>query len=99
MKLTDQEPQLVRLTAPGCHQDVATLAEAQGVEFLCPCGDHHILVWFRDRDVPSTEEPGPARWTVESGTGLRDLTLSPSIHLLSGCKWHGFVRGGEVVSV
>ena len=29
-------------------------------------------------------------------TGLEDLSLSPSILLGSGCRWHGFVEKGEI---
>lgn len=36
-----------------------------------------------------------ARWQVD-GASTETLTLSPSINILSGCKWHGWVRGGEV---
>lgn len=62
-----------------------------------PEGSHAILAWFRGRGVPDNALPGPGRWTVDSGSGFADLTLSPSILLTSGCGWHGFVRGGEIV--
>lgn len=82
-----------------------TIATAQGVMFLCPVcyernsgpvGTHSVLIWFRDRGVPPDETPGPGRWAV-SGTGLTDLTLSPSIDLSAnegGCGWHGWVENG-----
>jgi len=81
------------------------IEDAQGVMFLCPkcyrakggpVGTHSVLCWFRNRDVPDAELPGPARWTV-SGTGLADLTLAPSVHLLPpSCGWHGWIQDGEV---
>jgi hypothetical protein len=86
------------------HVQVDALAQAQGVWFLCPkcftanggaAGTHMVLCWFRDRGVPAEVTPGPARWVV-TGTGLDDLTLSPSIQLLGACKWHGFIVAGAV---
>lgn len=92
MKLADLEAELVRATDRGWHR-VGTLAEAQGLLLLCPCGDgHSLVVWFADRGVPSSCEPAP-RWVV-SGTCLADLTLTPSID--AKC-WHGHVHGGAVV--
>lgn len=82
---------------------------AQGILFQCPAcagpdgSGHYVLVWFADRGVPSEAEPKP-RWHA-SGTGLDDLTLTPSINLdvpgpngepAIGCRWHGWVRGGVV---
>jgi hypothetical protein len=70
------------------------------VMFQCPqCidahgGGHYVQCWFRERGVPDDEMPGPGRWAA-SGTGLSDLTLTPSMHLLGlGCGWHGFVTDG-----
>jgi hypothetical protein len=107
MKLAELEPQFTRIASPGHYEDVATLAEAQGVMFLCPkcfaknggnVGTHSIMVWFRDRGVPADEVPGPGRW-IATGTGYEDLTTSPSINLENpdhvGCEWHGFVTNGE----
>lgn len=89
---------------------VATLESAQGVRFLCPvcfqknggpAGTHGVEVAFEGRGVEphqgSQAASGqPSRWAV-AGTGLDDLTLTPSIDLGGvGCGWHGFVRAGEV---
>jgi len=106
VKLTALDPALYRVSAPGCYTPVTDLAEAQGVMFLCPrcfavkgsvAGVHSVMVWFRGRDVPPDETPA-ARWVV-SGYDLNDLTLKPSIHIQTGCKWHGFVIAGDVTSV
>jgi hypothetical protein len=84
---------------------VATLAEAQGISFLCPAcsiknggpiGTHIVQVAFRDRGVldhqgSRSRNGGPSRWAV-SGTGLHDLTTDPSIDC--GC-WHGWIRNGD----
>jgi hypothetical protein len=104
--LTDFEPQFLRheiRDGREVHVDVDKLDDAQGVMFLCPvcsarnggADAHGVLCWFRDCGVPDEAEPGPARWLV-SGAGLGDLTLSPSVMLLSGCGWHGFITGGQV---
>ena len=88
---------------------VATFAEAQGVEFLCPkcyqenagkVGTHMVICWSRSRGVPDDVSPGPGRWKMD-GTGLENLTLNGeepngarSVLLTSGCGWHGFVTDG-----
>jgi hypothetical protein len=107
MKLEELEPQFYRFGQPGFREKVATLAVAHGIRFLCPkCfaknggpeGTHSVMVWFRDRGVPSTESPGPGRW-IASGSGYADLTLSPSINLENsdhiGCEWHGWIQNGD----
>lgn len=90
---------------------VYTLADAQGIEFLCPkcfaenggrVGTHAVICWSRSRGVPDHAHPAPGRWMLE-GTGYHDLTLNGdppgnarSVLLLGGCDWHGFITNGEV---
>lgn len=108
MKLTELEAFFVKRFSDGegeYYAQVEKIEEADGVEFLCPkcwienkgrVGTHMVLCW-RPR-VPQTVNPKPGRWEFQ-GTGLHDLTLvagSSSILLTSGCKWHGFIRGGIV---
>lgn len=84
---------------------VQTLAEAHGVAFLCPkcftanggpVGTHECHVDFNvpgipsDADTMKQRDGSPVRWAV-SGTGFEDLTTQPSILLLAGCGWHGFI--------
>lgn len=110
MRLIDLEPKFLR------HEQresevlvtVATLAEAQSIEFLCPycfqknggnVGTHGVLVTFRDRGVADAHGShntagAPSRWEV-SGTGFADLTLNPSVNLQPGCEWHGWVKNGD----
>ena len=106
MKLTDLEPSFLRITSENSYQMDVPFADAQGVMFLCPAcwtanggavGTHSVICWFRDRGVADTMSPGPARWPA-TGTGLDDLTLTPSVLLTSGCRWHGFVTAGQVTS-
>ena len=106
MKLTELDPEFWTITDPNRHYRTdATFAEADGVCFLCPkcfvtnngpVGTHRVLCWRPH--VPQTEFPIPGRWEFE-GTGFDDLSLvagSSSILLTSGCRWHGFVKNGEV---
>jgi hypothetical protein len=92
--------------------NVETLAEAQGIRFLCPLcfaghddpvGVHSVICWSRSRGVPDDVSPGPGRWRLD-GTGLHDLTLNAdppsdarSVQLNGGCGWHGHVTDGEAV--
>jgi hypothetical protein len=84
---------------------VETLAEAQGIRFLCPTcyaknsgpvGTHGIDVAFHGRGVldhqgSHNSKGEPSRWHV-SGDGLENLTMTPSID--GGC-WHGHVTNGD----
>ena len=93
-KLTDLDATFVCHTMNGGFAEVKTLAEANGVMFDCPkCGRHSVLCW--DRTIPQPITPGPGRWDM-TGTGIADLTLSPSVNLEPhGCQWHGWVRNGD----
>lgn len=87
---------------------VETLADAQGIRFLCPLcfaknngmvGTHEIEVTFEGRGATdkqgSHNKSGAAvRWNVQ-GTGLDDLTLRPSILSEGECGYHGYVTGGS----
>jgi hypothetical protein len=88
--------------------DVATLAEADGVDFLCPlCKNHHVMVTFRGRNVPDGAgsrgtDGKPTRWEA-SGSTIDDLVLTPSIALNQSapptskvCRWHGFVGSSGI---
>lgn len=88
------------------HQKVDSLADADGVSFLCPLcfknnhgrvGTHLVICWFKGK-IPDSVVPGPGRWNP-SGTGLGDLTFvgpgAYSVRLTSGCMWHGFVKDGS----
>lgn len=89
--------------------DVATLAEADHIMFLCPLcfeknggaiGTHSVMVTFAGRNVPDEagtrgKDGKPTRWNV-SGSSLDDLVLTPSIQLNGGCNWHGFVGSSGI---
>lgn len=108
MKLTELEPQFLRYEKRPDGEflvKVDTIAEATGIIFFCPkCwksnggpgGTHSVICWTPA--VPPEVNPKPGRWSFV-GTGLHDLSLvagSSSILLTAGCRWHGFIRLGEV---
>ncbi len=109
MRLRDLDARFLKIDEPGrTRHEVDTLAEAQGVIFLCPLcwatnagpiGTHSVICWFRDRGVLDTETPGPGRWDP-AGTSLDDLSLvrldggPSSVLLTGGCGWHGSVANG-----
>ncbi len=102
MKLTQLDGQLLKITGKGGFRTDATMAEAQGVLFICPkcyatnkgkVGTHSIIIWFRDKGVPAEMEPKP-RW-LATGTSIDDLTCSPSVALIGDCAWHGWIRNGD----
>ena len=104
MRLVDLEAEFVATTEQG-YQRVETFAEAQGVAHLCPkcfaenggdVGTHWCISWFAGRNTPSTAVPSP-RWQA-SGSSLEDLTLAPSIQIVGGCNWHGYIQNGAIVN-
>jgi len=109
IKLSDLEPELITYAENGSLSEVASLAEAQGILYLCPLcyaknggaiGTHRVNTTFDARGVPDhlgshSEEGAPTRWVIASGSGFHDLTLTPSIWLKgSVCGWHGFITFG-----
>jgi hypothetical protein len=112
VRLTELEPEWLRITAPGHWLKVPTIAQAQGVKFVCPVcwvtnggriGTHSVVCWSRSRGVGDDESPKPGRWMLV-GTSFEDLTLdgdppgaARSVLLTGpGCGWHGFITNGEV---
>lgn len=98
--------------SPHDHHDflipVNNIGEAHGIRFLCPknyqtnkgiIGTHSVYVYFSGSPVPANIGKNKAGETVrwnKSGTGLTDLSLTPSIQEQDdSCKWHGFVTNGD----
>lgn len=117
MKLSDLEPQFLRHERRDGSEFfcfVETIAEAQGIEFLCPkcfaanggpVGTHAVICWSRSRGIPDDVSPKPGRWRLD-GTSLNDLSLNAdppstarSVLLTGGCAWHGYITNGDVTSV
>ncbi len=110
MKLTELEPKLYKYIGDQRFKTVKTVDKADSVMFLCPVcfktnkgnkGTHSIRVDFKGKGVPVEiaikNAQGEAVYWNATGKDINDLTLTPSILLLSGCAWHGFVTAGEVI--
>ncbi len=106
MKLTDLNPRWVGAGGPGIYNPDMTPAKERhgvGILFDCPCRNH--LDPHPDCDIlfenpldggPPVEGGGP-KWKREGDT-FETLTLTPSILRSGACKWHGFIRNGEIVN-
>ena len=96
----------VLFQCPHCAAGKATGADDAAHHYVE--GDHYILIWFVNPNnaprVPDNITPLP-RWTY-SGTGIDDLSLTPSVDLSKGdpthgikpdpkCMWHGHVTNGD----
>lgn len=114
MRLTELEPQFIKHERRDGHEyyiPIDNIAEAQGIEFLCPLcfaanrgsrGTHMVICWSRSKGIPEDVSPKPGRWKMD-GTGYADLTLNAdppgharSVQLLGGCNWHGHITNGEI---
>ena len=105
MKLINLEPSFLRLITEKEYRHGVARDQADGIIFLCPkcfkenggaAGTHRVVCW--QPHVSTNVTPGPGRWRFE-GEGFEDLSLvagSSSILLTAGCRWHGFVKNGEV---
>jgi len=121
-RLTDPsfEARFIAKKPAGYVEDHDGIEGAQGVRLRCPCGrGHWRSIGFAN---PLGAEPHPSCtlvdgnthrpifWTM-SGSGLHDLTLSPSVDVWKfrhdptqtpalvrdGSCWHGFITNGEVL--
>ncbi len=104
-KLSALEGTFVRETETGLAK-LPTAQGAQGIRFLCPkpsCG-HMIIVWFANPlgtaplNRARVAKDASIYWTRE-GDGIDNLSLIPSVWLVSGCGWHGHVQAGWAVDV
>lgn len=97
------------VTGPRQYKVPSSMEEAQCVFLQCPAcatpdgGGHYMEVTFADRGVAEDQgchntEGKPTRWQV-SGTGLENLSTQPSIQLIGGCAWHGYITNGETLTV
>ena len=109
MRLDDPhfEAQFIAQTEGNNFRTLDSIDGAQGLLMYCPCGEgHHCQIPFANpRNAPQlTPNFGPVsrdgkthfRWTM-TGTGLSDLTLTPSVDIGKDKScWHGFITNGEV---
>lgn len=98
MRLVDLNPKFL-----GCGLADGTWQEGVGVRLDCPCGSPDCLDLFVPFKVALDGRPGPhgdKAWD-RTGDTFDTLTLSPSIQRMpvngETCRWHGFIRNGEIV--
>lgn len=105
MRLSDLHPQFVGAGGDGITNADGTPAprrEGVGVMFDCPCGapESPVYVPFAN-PLDGGPQHGAKGWQ-RTGATFETLTLTPSIlrtYSSCGCKWHGFITNGEVITV
>ena len=100
MTLHELDAHFVKDISPSETRFVTSIDEADGLLFLCPVcaaqerGAHYVLCW--KGFIPQDRAPTGGRWTL-NGTGLQDVTISPSVQLPGPCHAHFWVRDGRIV--
>jgi hypothetical protein len=65
--------------------------------FDCPCGCGDALCIPFANPIDGGPNEFPKGWQREGET-FEALTLRPSILRMSGCRWHGFITNGEILT-
>lgn len=100
MRLIDLNPKWIGAGGEGITSADGTPAlERNGVavSFDCPCGcGTPAVIEFT---IAIDGKPWRADGWTRTGDTFETLTLAPSIQRAEpdGCKWHGFIRAGEVI--
>ena len=107
MRLAELNPRFLKVVTDKEFHRIDTVAEADGILFLCPVcfqknggsvGTHSVICW--SPKIGQNVPPTPGRWNLV-GSGYDDLTLvagSSSVALTGdGCKAHFFIRNGEII--
>ena len=104
MRISELNAQFVGAGGEGVfNADMTPAAKRTGVGVMmrCPCGkcDRRLFVPFKNPiDGGAPIDPTKPGWT-RTGDTIDTLTLSPSIHRMEGCRWHGFIENGAVRTV
>jgi hypothetical protein len=106
MRLVDLNPKFL-----SSYGENGAETKGMGVDFDCPCGNktesHRLFVPFANPIGPGpyAEKEHPRGWQRQGDT-FDTLHLSPSILRMEskeedgiGCRWHGFIHYGEVITV
>lgn len=104
MKLSELNAHFVGNGGTGVRSaDGTPVPRREGVllAFDCPkCGRegerHGGILCYLDPAMDGGPAVSSHNWQ-RTGDSIDNLTLSPSILVLSGCGWHGFIRNGEIV--
>lgn len=102
MKLTELNPSFVGSGGPGITDSKGgpvPRRDGVGLSCDCPCGCGEPLYVAFDIPLDGKGPPLNARQPLwgRQGDTFEDLTLTPSIQRMDGCKWHGHLRDGEFV--
>jgi hypothetical protein len=100
VRLVDLDPRWVGAGGEGVTRNGQPVPERHGVglSFLCPCGDgrRRYVGFSNPLDGEPVYDDASPTWD-RTGETFESLTLSPSVLAKDACKWHGYIRGGEVV--
>jgi hypothetical protein len=101
MKLTDLNPIWIGSGGEGVFDkdhNPMPRREGMGIEFDCPiCGDKHPCFVPFENPLDGGSPIGYSHHWKRVGNTFENLTLTPSILRMDGCKWHGFVTKGEII--
>ncbi len=101
MKLTELNPKFIQHGGDGIYRDGKPCPSEEGVGIIlnCPCGcEEELYVPFSnplDENLGAKYQKGWKR----TGDTFETLTLEPSIQRRTACKWHGYIRNGEIITV
>lgn len=97
MKLVDLNPRWYEAVAAG---------NRVGFTFDCPCcaGASRLAVAVHldgtnldpDPDNPQQFAAGEHVWTISSGDGFENLSLTPSVDASGSGHWHGYITNGTI---
>lgn len=101
MKLTELNPQFVGHGGEGITYKGKPVPHQAGVglAFDCPCGNPdcpRVYIGFENPLEGERLRGDDPRWKRD-GDNFETLTLHPSIQRVDDCRWHGWIRGGEVI--
>lgn len=101
MRLTELNPEFLGNGGEGVTETATGLPvprrEGVALELDCPCGCGERFAIYIDPPM-SGGAPASAHSWKRTGDSFETLTLSPSILRHSRCRWHGFIRSGEIVN-
>lgn len=73
------------------------LQHGSDIIFDCPCGCDDPLCIPVDPPLDGTPMRHARGWK-RTGDDFATMTLTPSILRMDGCKWHGFITNGEIIT-
>lgn len=103
MKLSSLSPRWVGAGGPGHHYadgEEVPRREGVGLSFECPCGcSERMYVAFSNPLDGGKAYAGPSEPTWQRlGDTFENLTLAPSLNRMDGCRWHGWIRRGQILN-